>query len=194
MDNSGINMDVFLANSLLDMYLKCGDSESARKVFKRMRVKNVVSWNTMISGLSQSGKYREAINVLCKMRVEGVILDEVTLVGILNSCANLGVLELGKWVYAYVNINKISTGGHIGNALIDMYAKSGSIHDALIIFESISHKDVYAYSTMIMGLAMHGEGQMALSLFYEMCGIGIKANEVTLIRCFDSMLSCRARE
>ncbi|KAL3832984.1 hypothetical protein ACJIZ3_007720 [Penstemon smallii] len=181
MCNHGLNFDVFVSNALLDMYLKCGDSKSAHMVFNQMPIKNVVSWNSMIYGLSQSGYYKEALDMFWKMRIERVDPDEVTLVGILNSCANLGVFEVGKWVHAYVDKNRITVEGYIGNALIDMYAKCGSIDGALKVFNSIKSKDVYSYSTIIMGLAMHGKATPALKLFHEMCEIGIEPNEVTFI-------------
>ncbi|KAG8363528.1 hypothetical protein BUALT_Bualt19G0031800 [Buddleja alternifolia] len=181
MRDRGVYVDVFVGNALVDMYLKCGDIESARVVFRRMLVKNLVSWNSMISGLAQSGEYRKALSVFREMRKEGVEPDEVTIVGILNSCANLGALELGKWIHAYVDKNRIKIEGHIGNSLVDMYAKCGSIDDALRVFSCIKRRDVFAYSGVIMGLAMHGKGEIALELFHEMCEIGLEPNEVIFI-------------
>lgn len=179
--NQGVNVDVYVGNSLVDMYSKCGDIESAHKVFNQMPVRNVVSWNSIILGLAESGDYEEALRVFRKMRRKGIDPDEVTLVGVLNSCANLGVLEFGKWIHAYVDKNRIEVDGFIGNALIDMYAKCGSIEDALEVFEDIKRKDVYTYTTIIRELAMHGKGEMALKLFSEMCELGIQPNEVTFI-------------
>ncbi|KAL2536696.1 Pentatricopeptide repeat-containing protein [Forsythia ovata] len=179
--NQGVNFDVYVGNSLVDMYLKCGDIESACKVFNQMPVRNVVSWNSMILGLADSGDYEEALRVFRKMLRKGIEPDEVTLVGVLNSCANLGVLELGKWIHAYVDKNRNEVDGFIGNALIDMYAKCGSIDNALEVFEDIKRKDVYTYTAVIGGLAMHGKGEMALKLFSEMCELGIQPNKVTFI-------------
>ncbi|XP_016899771.2 pentatricopeptide repeat-containing protein At4g21065 isoform X2 [Cucumis melo] len=90
-----MNADVFVGNALIDMYLKCDDLNSANKVFDEMPVRNVVTWNAMISGLAYQGRYREALDTFRIMQNKGVKPDEVTLVGVLNSCANLGVLEIG---------------------------------------------------------------------------------------------------
>lgn len=49
MCNQKVNFDVFVGNGLIDMYLKCGDADFARKIFNEMPVKNVVSWNSMVS-------------------------------------------------------------------------------------------------------------------------------------------------
>ncbi|XP_038682097.1 putative pentatricopeptide repeat-containing protein At3g15930 [Tripterygium wilfordii] len=177
-----INEDVFLGNALVDMYLKCGDAEYARKVFEGMPIKNVVSWNSMISGLAQQGEFTEALDIFREMQGMDVKPDDVTLVAVLNSCANLGMLELGKWVHAY--IDKIHVGradGIVGNALVDMYAKCGSIDQAFKVFHDMKYRDVYTYTAMIVGLAMHGEAERALSLFSEMPRMGIKPDEVTFV-------------
>ncbi|KAL3537192.1 hypothetical protein ACH5RR_000558 [Cinchona calisaya] len=179
--NHRVNFDVFVGNALVDMYLKCGDADSAREVFHEMPVKNVVSWNSMISGLCQNGDFKEALNVFNRMQVKGVKPDAFTLIAVLNSCANLGMLEFGMWVHSYLVRNLIKADGFLGNALIDMYAKCGSILDALGVFEGMKHRDVYTYTAVIVGLAMHGEGEMALEIFSKMLEVGIQPDEVTFI-------------
>ncbi|KAJ9680275.1 hypothetical protein PVL29_019554 [Vitis rotundifolia] len=179
--NSNVNLDVFVGNALVDMYLKCGDANFARKVFQEMPIKNVVSWNSMISGLAQKGEFKESLYMFRKMQRLGVKPDDVTLVAVLNSCANLGVLELGKWVHAYLDRNQIRADGFIGNALVDMYAKCGSIDQACWVFQAMNRKDVYSYTAMIVGLAMHGQGGKALDLFSEMPKMGIEPDEVTFV-------------
>ena len=179
--NSNVNLDVFVGNALVDMYLKCGAANFARKVFQEMPVKNVVSWNSMISGLAQKGEFKESLSMFRKMQRLGVKPDDVTLVAVLNSCANLGVLELGKWVHAYIDRYQIKADGFIGNALVDMYAKCGSLDQAYWVFQGMNHKDVYSYTAMIVGFAMHGQGGKALELFSEMPKMGIQPDEVTFV-------------
>lgn len=174
-----VTSDVFVGNALVDMYFKCGDANSARKIFKEMPVRNVVSWNSLISGLAHQGEFKDALDMFRKMQSIGVKPDDVTLVGVLNSCANLGLLELGKWVHTYVDRNRIEADGFIGNALVDMYAKCGSIDQALRVFEGMKRRDVYSFTAIIVGLAMHGEAKRALDIFSEMPQVGINPDEVT---------------
>ncbi|KAI3968373.1 hypothetical protein MKW92_029289 [Papaver armeniacum] len=176
-----VNLDVFVGNALVDMYLKCGDVDFACKVFKDMPIKNVVSWNSLIAGLTHQGKFKEALNVFRRMQSEGVKPDNVTLVGVLNSCANLGVLELGEWVHSYIGRNRIKPDGFIGNALVDMYAKCGRIDQASEVFKNMKRRDVFSYTSMIVGLAMNGQGEKALEFFSQMSMVGITPNGVTFI-------------
>ncbi|MCL7046828.1 hypothetical protein MKW94_022157 [Papaver nudicaule] len=180
MSDNMVNLDVFVGNALVDMYLKCGDVEFACKVFKEMPEKNVVSWNSLIAGLTHQGKFKE-VNEFPRMQSEGVKPDNITLVGVLNSCANLGVLELGEWVHSYVDRNRIKADGFIGNALVDMYAKCGRIDQASEVFKNMKRRDVFSYTSMIVGLAMNGKGEKALEFFSEMSTVGIKPNGVTFI-------------
>lgn len=177
----GVKLDIFVGNALVDMYLKCGDVDIARGIFDDMPVRNVVSWNSLISGLVYQGNFKEALNMFRKMQRMGLEPDDVTLVGVLNSCANLGMLGLGKWVHGYIDKNQIEADGFIGNALVDMYAKCGNVKQAYRVFQEMKHKDVYSYTAIIVGLAMHGEAKEALVVFSEMPKVGIKPDEVTFI-------------
>lgn len=176
-----MNADVFVGNALIDMYLKCDDSNSAYEVFDKMPLRNVVTWNAMISGLAYLGRYREALDMFRRLQSTGLQPDEVTIVGVLNSCANLGVLELGKWVHAYMRRNHILADKFVGNALVDMYAKCGRIDEAFRVFESMKTRDVYSYTAMIVGLALHGEANWAFDVFSKMLRVGIEPNEVTFL-------------
>ncbi|KAF3447596.1 hypothetical protein FNV43_RR12783 [Rhamnella rubrinervis] len=179
--DNGVNSDVFVGNALIDMYLNCGDADPARKIFDEMPVRNVVSWNSLISGLAHQGEFKEALKMFQKMQRTGLEPDNITLVGVLNSCANLGLLEFGKWVHAYIDKNHIEADGYIGNVLVDMYAKCGSIEAAYRVFQGMKQKDVYSFTAIIVGLAMHGEAKRALEIFSEMPKMGIKPDEVTFI-------------
>ncbi|CAN4110510.1 unnamed protein product [Withania somnifera] len=166
---------------LVDMYLKCGEHNVALSVFKEMPMRNVISWNTLISGLAQRKEFKQATSAFTEMQDQGVKPDENTLVSVLNCCSNLGALGVGKWVHRYIDRNRIQVAGYVGNALIDMYAKCGSMDNALRVFGSMGTKDVYSYTSVIDGLATHGKARMALNFFYKMLDIGIQPNEVTFV-------------
>ncbi|CAN6486894.1 unnamed protein product [Victoria cruziana] len=178
---NGIKMDVFVENALVDMYIKCGDVDFACQLFDQMPRKNVVSWNAIIVGLTQQGQFKEALAVFRKMQVIGLEPDTVTAVGVLGACASLGALDLGKWVHVYICKNNIEADGYVGNALVDMYAKCGSIEQAENVFNSMVSRDVYSYTSMIVGFAMHGLGKRALVLFKEMSKVGVDPDEITFI-------------
>jgi pentatricopeptide repeat protein len=78
-----------------------------------------------------------------------------------------------------------------GTALIDMYAKCGSIEIARQLFDKMPKRDVVSWSAMIAGYGMHGHGEDALALFSQMQQTGMKPNHITFHLCFVCMQSCR---
>ncbi|KAJ0525429.1 putative tetratricopeptide-like helical domain superfamily [Helianthus annuus] len=69
--------DLFVGNAIVDMYAKCGLIDDAHKVFRRMEVKDVVSWNAMVTGLSQIGRFEDPLALFEKMRGENITWSAV---------------------------------------------------------------------------------------------------------------------
>ncbi|KAL6184432.1 hypothetical protein ACLB2K_045833 [Fragaria x ananassa] len=87
---SGLVEDVFVGNSVIDMYAKCGMMDEANNVFDRMRIKDVVSWNAMVTGYSQIGRFENAIGLFEKMREEKIELNVVTWSAVIAGYAQRG--------------------------------------------------------------------------------------------------------
>ncbi|KAL4186190.1 hypothetical protein AMTRI_Chr09g32570 [Amborella trichopoda] len=173
--------DSILGCALLDMYAKCQDIVSARLVFDKMPYGNSIAWSAMITGYIQCGRFKEALDSLQDMHKEGLRPDQAILASVLTGCAQLGALDQGRWIHAYIERNKIDLNLRLGTALIDMYAKCGCIFQAFNVFNSLRNKDVYPWTAMIGGLAMNGSAKVALCLFSKMERVGIRPNSITYI-------------
>jgi pentatricopeptide repeat protein len=135
----------------------------------------------MVNGYVQAGDGREALGLFARMQADGVRPDDTVLVGVLAACAQLGVLEQGKWVHGYLKANNIRITVFLGTALVDMYAKCGEMQLAMEVFKVMKEKNVLAWTTMIKGLAMHGRGSEALELFSQMERLGVKPDDIAFI-------------
>jgi pentatricopeptide repeat protein len=135
----------------------------------------------MISGYTQRGCFVEALELFQQMRLTDVKPNSVTLTSLLPACANLAALEKGKEVHEDIIRNGFQSDIFVGNALIDMYAKCGSIDDADKMFHKMHRRDVVSWSSMIVGYAVHGRAYDALQLFKEMQHLGTKPDYVTLV-------------
>ena len=169
----GYESDVRVGNALVHMYAKSGSIEDAAVVFDRMKERNIITWTVIIGAYAGSGRGVEAYDLYLKMKEEGFQPDAVTYVSLLNDCASTGALEWVKDVHRH-----ILEGGHesdvlVGSALVHMYAKSGSIEDAQLVFERMEECDVMTWNIMIGGLGQHGRGQDALELFRKMKADGL---------------------
>ncbi|XP_059070365.1 pentatricopeptide repeat-containing protein At3g12770-like [Cryptomeria japonica] len=173
--------EIFVLNSLIDMYAKCGVVESARQVFDKMSKENLVTWNAMIAGYVHNGHAKEALMLFGQMKQRNIEPDSVTMVSLLPACAHLGFLNKGKWFHDYIVQNGFEMNLPIGNSLIDMYAKCGSIVAARKLFDRMLQRDVVSWSAMICGYGMHGHVEDALELFHQMQQTGTKPNHITFV-------------
>ncbi|XP_057773617.1 pentatricopeptide repeat-containing protein At1g50270 [Salvia miltiorrhiza] len=173
--------DVYVSTAIVNMYLKCGCCEDAMRAFLDMPHRNSVSWNALLSGLLQLGKFKDVLLLFDAMLLEKVEPSEATLATALTACAHLGSLDKGTWLDNYIGKRKLELSSVLGTALIDMYAKCGCVKEAFRVFEMVRAKGVYPWTAMIHGVAMNGDGVGTLSLFAKMLSSGVKPNEVTLI-------------
>jgi pentatricopeptide repeat protein len=99
---NGMQFNISVQNSLVDMYAKCGEMEIACKVFEQISIRDVVSWNALISGYAQNGYASETLTLFHQMQLAGMMPDSVTMVSVLLACAHLGTLQQGKLIHDYV--------------------------------------------------------------------------------------------
>lgn len=178
---AGLDSDVSFVNTLISLYSKCGEIEAARYCFDSMSRRTCVTWNALISGYVRTGEIAKAVALFHAMEASGVKPDAVTIVAILSACSQIGNLELGQWMNAYAITNGLEQNVVICNALIDMYAKCGSMADARRLFRRMNNRTIVSWTAMIMGYAMSGQFREALDLFSEILGHGIEPNHVTFL-------------
>eukprot|EP01018_Ginkgo_biloba_P013180 Gb_21047 [translate_table: standard] len=178
---SGFQSDLFVESALVDMYSKCGDIDKARYVFDKVHRRNVVSWTTMIAGYVQNGQSVEALKLFQQMQLAGVKPNSSTFVSVLPACSNLAALEQGMEIHEDIIKSGVLSHAFVENALIDMYAKCGSIKMADNLFDKMHQRDAVSWTSMISGYAMHGCGIKALELFEQMENFGMNPNHITFV-------------
>nr|XP_043632391.1 pentatricopeptide repeat-containing protein At3g29230 [Erigeron canadensis] len=168
-------------STMLTGYSKSGDMDMTRMLFDKMPVKNMVSWTIIIAGYAEKGLAKEAVDLYERMEEAGYRPDDGAIISILAACAESGLLWLGRRVHQSIKRNRYQCSTLIENALVDMYAKCGSLSKALSIFNRMDKKDLVSWNAMIHGLAMHGHGDEALELFLKMKEEGFVPDKVTFV-------------
>nr|GME04108.1 pentatricopeptide repeat-containing protein At4g14170-like [Ipomoea batatas] len=176
----GLDRDVFVSNSLIDMYSKSGRSSEASNVFYNMNMRNAISWNAMIANFAQNSLELEAIGLVRKMQAQGENLTSVTLTNVLPACARLGCVRPGKEIHAKSLRSGFASDLFVSNALIDMYAKCGCLDLAQNVFE-ISLRDEVSYNILIVGYSLTDDWQESLALFSEMGRLGMENDTVSFV-------------
>uniref|UniRef100_A0A7N0THV1 Pentatricopeptide repeat-containing protein n=1 Tax=Kalanchoe fedtschenkoi TaxID=63787 RepID=A0A7N0THV1_KALFE len=176
----GLEANVYVGSSLINMYAKCREVEAAKRVFDTSQEKNLVLWNAMLGGYAQNGCASEVMGLYEYMKKNGVQPDEFTYTSILSACASLGYLPVGHQMHTHLIKKKLDSNLFVGNALVDMYAKFGSLEDAKQQFERIRNRDKVSWNAIIVGYVLHHEEEEAFRMFNEMAVDGIAPDEVSL--------------
>ncbi|KAF8394520.1 hypothetical protein HHK36_020730 [Tetracentron sinense] len=177
----GMGCDILVNTSLVDMYGKMGDTESARRVFDRMVTRNLVSWNAMISGYVQNGLYFESFDLFFRLVSSGGGFDSVTMVSLLQGCAQIASLYTGKVLHGCVLRRGLESNLIVLTAIVDLYVKCGSLKLATSVFSRMQERNVISWTAMLVGLAQNGHAEDALRLFGQMQEEGVALNSVTLV-------------
>ncbi|XP_037439583.1 pentatricopeptide repeat-containing protein At2g20540-like [Triticum dicoccoides] len=174
--------DAVTWNTVISAHARLGQMRKARALFNSMPEKTIVSWTALVSGYTIAGDFSGAVEAFQSMQMEGFEPDDVSIVAVLPACAQLGALELGRWIYAYCNRHRMLRETYVCNALMEMYARCGCIDQALQLFDGMEEKDVISWSTMINGLAAHGRAKEAVLLFVDMEREGkVRPNGITFV-------------
>ncbi|KAH9541505.1 hypothetical protein CY35_14G068500 [Sphagnum magellanicum] len=143
--------EVFVANSLVDMYTKCG-----------------ITWNAIILGHVKCGQGQKALELFQEMQQEGVQPNSVTFVGVLNACASVVAHEEGRCVHQQIIQSGLELDVFVGSSL-----------DAWSAFNKMPSQDVVTWTAILGGCAMHGHGKDALKHFEQMCDKGLQPDDIT---------------
>ncbi|XP_020597741.1 LOW QUALITY PROTEIN: pentatricopeptide repeat-containing protein At3g24000, mitochondrial-like [Phalaenopsis equestris] len=178
---TGCDLDVYVGSSLLDMYTRHGKMREAFAAFDRLDTKNEVSWNALIAGFARKEDLNSAIKMFVDMQRLGFPATHFTYSGIFSACASNGSLEQGKWVHAHMIKHGHKLNVFVGNTLLDMYAKAGSIEDARKVFCRLDKNDIVSWNSMLTGCAQHGLGHEAVNRFEMMLKHGVMPNQITFL-------------
>ncbi|KAI6684751.1 hypothetical protein NL676_030664 [Syzygium grande] len=172
--------DVLVVTSLVNMYAKLGDVVNARLVFDGMTMRNLVSWNAMISGYVQNGFVHEAFELFFQLLKNHCRFDSGTVVSLLHGCALTANFESGKMLHGFVYRAGLELDVILCTALVDLYSKCDALNLAFSVFNRTANRNVITWTAMLVGLAQNGRAEEALRLFSDMQQEGVAANSITL--------------
>ncbi|KZV46865.1 pentatricopeptide repeat-containing protein-like [Dorcoceras hygrometricum] len=165
---SGMGFDSFVGSALVDMYSKCGMMDEADKLHNRLEEQTLVSWNSIISGFSSEEDSEGAQSFFARMLEMGVKPDNFTYATVLDTCANVANIGLGKQLHAQIMKQDLLSDVYITSTLVDMYSKCGNLQDSVLMFQKSSKRDFVTWNAMVCAYAHHGLAEEALQIFENM--------------------------
>ncbi|MQM17214.1 hypothetical protein Taro_050182 [Colocasia esculenta] len=153
---SGVS-DKYVSTALVDMYGKCGCLKDAELVFNGFRLRDQVSWNSMIFGYSQHGYAEKALVTFQAMVDEGVQPDEVTFIGVLSACSHAGLIKEGKHyfnsLYSLYGITPVIE--HYA-CMADILGRAGKFNELEQFIEKMKGlPDLLIWQTVLGACRMH---------------------------------------
>lgn len=178
----GLESHSMLSGPLIDAYAKCKCLDEATKLYNSMVDRDLISSTALITGYASDKSFcRKSMDIFHQINHMGNRIDKVMICAMFNVCANVPDLNFGRQIHAYMCKNHFDYDTALGNALIDMYAKSGELHDASSAFDEMREKDVISWTSLITGYGKNGCGESAVKLFSKMEENEVKPNGVTFL-------------
>ncbi|CAN6462884.1 unnamed protein product [Victoria cruziana] len=153
----GFSWDTSINNALIDMYSKCGNVDFARDVFDRMSNKDIVSWNSMISGYGIHGRGEEALILFGDMLLTNLDPDEVTFICILSTCSHCGLINEGRQLFelAQQRFAIIPRMEHY-ICMVDLLGRGGLLVEAYNFIKSMPFRpDVRVWGALLGACRIH---------------------------------------
>eukprot|EP01018_Ginkgo_biloba_P013166 Gb_21057 [translate_table: standard] len=166
-------------NAMTAGYTQNGLVGEAVERFQRMPERDVASWTVMIAGYAQNGQNAEALNLFQQMQQAGVKPNQNTFASVLPACANSAALERGIEIHQEISRSGFQINVIVQSALVDMYAKCGSIEKAREVFDKMNQRNVVSWTAMIAGYVQNEQSTEALQFFRQMQLAGVKPDQNT---------------
>ncbi|KAG0488123.1 hypothetical protein HPP92_006934 [Vanilla planifolia] len=173
-----------MANCLLDMYLKFEDFVYADLLFSTMPIRDLISWNTMISGYAKDDFLRHGAQILfCKLLHQDVRCSLATLVGLLPSCKGRQDLSFGKSLHSWGIRYGLATNVSAANALMLMYVSCNDMPACSLLLGSIlTLSDIISLNTVIVGFVQYGQYKDAIKTFQFMLrSLNLQPDPITFV-------------
>jgi pentatricopeptide repeat protein len=163
MDDDEFLSNPVLGTSLIDFYAKCGSMEEALGVYKKMKEKDRVVFNAVISGLSMYGHFGAAFGVFGQMGKCGIRPDENTFVGLLCACTHAGLVDDGRRYFNSMShvFSVTPTIEHYG-CMVDLLGRAGLLVEAHNLIKGMPMKaNAIVWGALLGGCRLHRETQLA---------------------------------
>lgn len=176
-----LEKDVFFGSALVRMYTKCGLLVEAQGVFDEIVDVDLILWNTLIGGYVDHGLSEEVMRCLREMQWQALPPSPVTLVYGLRACVDADCLAKGRELCIEVFREGFEQDAFVASALLNMFAKCGSLVEAQDIFDELPFPNVVMWNTLITGYLDHGYFNEALVCYGQMKSRGLPGNPITFV-------------
>ncbi|PIA30923.1 hypothetical protein AQUCO_05300031v1 [Aquilegia coerulea] len=141
-----------VGTSLVSMYCKCGELDDAWKLFHEIRQKDIVTWNSMISGYAQHGFGEKALQLFDEMRNKRMKPDWITFVAVLSACNHAGLVDLGiQYFDSMERVYGVVPMPDHYSCMVDLLGRAGLLKKAVDLINRMPFKPHCAIFGTLLG-------------------------------------------
>lgn len=129
---------------------------------------------------------KKALQLFQHMQSNGVKPNAVTFINLIRVFNSPAALMKGKEIHSLIRSSGLESDPVLGNALISMYGKCGSLEEAHAMFNKMHPRDVISWNAILAAYAQQGCGKDAIELFKQVHREGMKPNKVTFVSILDA--------
>ncbi|KAM0004272.1 putative tetratricopeptide-like helical domain superfamily, DYW domain-containing protein [Helianthus debilis subsp. tardiflorus] len=172
----GFESSLYICNALIDMYAKCSDIIAAKTAFRYTVKKDVVSWTSIIVGLAQHGKAKEALALYDDMILTGLKPNEVTFVGLIYACSHVGLVNTGRDLFkSMMDDYGLNPNLQHYTCLLDLYSRSGYLDEAENLLNTMPFEvDEAVWASLLSACKRFGKTQMGIRVADRLMGLGVE--------------------
>ncbi|KAM7510282.1 hypothetical protein LguiB_009157 [Lonicera macranthoides] len=127
---TGHDVEMNVCGSLIDMYAKIGDLQTAESILYQVKNPDLRCWNSMLGGYGHHGKAEEAFKVFDEMLKRGLKSDQVTFISLLAACSHCGLIDKGKFLWTYMKENGLKPGPKHYSCMVSLLSRAGLLNEA----------------------------------------------------------------
>lgn len=170
----GLKCDVFVQNSLIDSYAKCGSIACAWQVFHSMSDKDLYSWTAMISGLASHGLGKEALDVFTCMQEMRIVPDSTTVVAVLTACSHAGLVNEAVKVFESMEVFELKPELKHYGCMVDLFSRAGLLAHAYELVSSMPiEPNLVILGALLSACRVHGKLELAKIIVKKIEMVGL---------------------
>ncbi|XP_042983776.1 putative pentatricopeptide repeat-containing protein At3g05240 isoform X2 [Carya illinoinensis] len=175
---------VYSKNREIDDLIKSGQLNSALNLFDEMLVRDVVTYNLLISGYGQYGLPKQALYFYDEMVSQGIRESPSTCSSVLAVCRDGQFYKEGSQVHCRVLTLGFSFNLFVSSSLVDLYMHMGLDNIALKLFNELPERNLAMWNLVLRGYCDLDRSDELLGLYSKMELDGVEPNGLTFCYLF----------
>ncbi|EFJ22055.1 hypothetical protein SELMODRAFT_105818 [Selaginella moellendorffii] len=170
-------------NVMINAYGQNGFVQEAKRMFDDTLERDVVSWNSLMAAYAQNGHCKDAVHLFTIMDLEGVEIDEISFLTVIDACTNLGEFFLAKGIHSSIEDSALSSrlDSMVFTSIVNMYGKCGRVEDARRFFQGMKKRNFITWNAMMGSFAENGHRMRTCGVYRETEQEGVLSDRVTFL-------------